>query len=82
MPTKVIHHSLSCHDFNLNGPISAKALYRRALSYIALKDDDAAEADLVVAGGDGAVVQELARLRARKKEKRDKEKKAMRKMFA
>ncbi|KAK0194310.1 peptidyl-prolyl cis-trans isomerase [Armillaria mellea] len=60
----------------------AKALYRRALSYIALKDDDAAEADLVVAGGDGAVVQELARLRARKKEKRDKEKKAMRKMFA
>lgn len=63
----------------------AKGLYRRALAYIMLKDDENAEKDLIEASklipDDQAIAGELARLRNRKKEKRDKEKKAYSKMF-
>lgn len=66
--------------------IAAKALYRRALANIILKEDDDAEKDLVEASGlvpdDKAISSELSKLRQRKKEKRDKEKKAFKKMFA
>lgn len=64
---------------------TAKALYRRALGYITLKEDDDAEKDLVEAGrlvpDDKAIAGELSKLRQHKKEKRDKEKKAFKKMF-
>ncbi|KAI0340271.1 peptidyl-prolyl cis-trans isomerase [Trametopsis cervina] len=64
----------------------AKALYRRALAYSATKDEDAAEKDLVRAHElvkeDAAITTELEKLRQRKKEKRDKEKKAFKKLFA
>ncbi|KAJ7023453.1 peptidyl-prolyl cis-trans isomerase [Mycena alexandri] len=63
----------------------AKALYRRALAYAILKDDEAAEKDLVealvIVPDDTAIAGELATIRKRKKEKRDKEKKAFKKMF-
>lgn len=63
-----------------------KALYRRALAYVALKREDEAEADLTTAlqvvPGDKAISDELAKVKQRKKEKRDKEKKAFKKMFA
>lgn len=63
-----------------------KALYRRALAYVALKQEDEAEADLITAlqvvPGDKAISDELAKVKQRKKEKRDKEKKAFKKMFA
>lgn len=66
--------------------LSAKALYRRALAYSASNDDDQAEKDLVRAHElvkeDKAIVAELEKVKQRKKEKRDKEKKAYKKLFA
>lgn len=63
----------------------AKALYRRSLAYSLLKSDDEAEQDLLEAlklvPDDTAISGELAKVRAKKKEKRDKEKKAFKKMF-
>jgi peptidyl-prolyl isomerase D len=65
---------------------TAKALYRRGLANIILKEEDDAEKDLLEASrlvpDDKAIAGELAKLRLRKKEKRDKEKKAFKKMFA
>ncbi|KAK1220133.1 peptidyl-prolyl cis-trans isomerase cpr6 [Marasmius sp. AFHP31] len=64
----------------------AKALYRRALAHVLRKDDDEAEKDLTEASklvpDDQAIAGELAKVKQRKKEKRDKEKKAFAKMFA
>ena len=61
-------------------------MYRRALARVIRKDEDEAEKDLVEASKlvpeDGAIAGELAKVRQRKKEKRDKEKKAFKKMFA
>ena len=66
--------------------IVTKALYRRALGQVAEKEDDEAEKDLIRAHelvkDDAAILAELEKVRARKKEKRDKEKKAFKKMFA
>lgn len=61
-------------------------MYRRALAHIILKDDEQAENDLISASklikDDAAILGELEKARARKKEKRDKEKKAFKKLFA
>jgi peptidyl-prolyl isomerase D len=63
-----------------------KALYRRSLAYTALQEDEEAEKDLVDAGnvvpGDAAVKTELEKVRARKREKREKQKKAYKGLFA
>lgn len=65
--------------------LSAKALYRRALARSGLKLDDEAESDLVQANqlvpSDQAIIGELGKLRERKKQRREKEKKAFKKMF-
>ncbi|KAG6832198.1 Peptidyl-prolyl cis-trans isomerase cyp40 [Tephrocybe sp. NHM501043] len=70
----------------LNTPDKAKALYRRALAQAILKQEDEAEKDLQEASKlvpeDAAIAGELAKVRQRKKEKRDKEKKAYKKLFA
>lgn len=64
---------------------TAKALYRRALSNVALKNDEEAEQDLVAASAlvpaDAAIANELAKTRQRTKEKKEKAKKAFKKMF-
>jgi len=64
----------------------AKALYRRALSHVILKEEDAAESDLIAANElvpeDQAITNELAKVKQRRKEKKEKEKKAFKKMFA
>jgi peptidyl-prolyl isomerase D len=64
----------------------AKALYRRSLGHTSLNDESSAERDLTEASKlvpeDKAIATELARVKAAKKEKRDKEKKAYAKMFA
>ncbi len=66
--------------------LAAKALYRRALSHAALKNDEEAEEDLVAANAlvpsDAAISGELAKTRARMKEKKEKAKKAFKKMFS
>ncbi|RDB17075.1 Peptidyl-prolyl cis-trans isomerase D [Hypsizygus marmoreus] len=70
----------------LNTADKAKALYRRALAKAILKEEEEAEKDLVEASKlvpeDTAIAGELAKIRQRKKEKRDKEKKAFKKMFS
>jgi len=65
----------------------AKALYRRGLAYVASKQDEEAEADLVEAdkllgSADAALKAELEKVRTRRKEKREKDKKAYRGLFA
>jgi len=65
----------------------AKAHYRRGLAYITTKQDDEAEADLAEAdkllnGSDAALKAELDKVRGRRKEKREKEKKAYRGLFS
>ena len=80
-------HVLVVDSFSENLHFSAaKALYRRSLGYSALKEDDSAEKDLSRAlelvPQDAAINAELDKVRARKKEKRDKEKKAFKKLFA
>ena len=65
----------------------AKALYRRGLAYAASKQDEEAEVDLIEAdkllgGTDATLKAELEKVRTRKKEKREKEKKAFRGLFA
>lgn len=64
----------------------AKALYRRGLAQAASKQDEEAEADLAEAdkllgGNDAALKAELLKVRTRRKEKREKEKKAFRGLF-
>ena len=67
-------------------PLLAKALYRRALALSATNEDTEAEKDLASAHElvkeDGAIVAELEKVRQRKKEKREKEKRAYKKLFA
>ncbi|KIM82826.1 hypothetical protein PILCRDRAFT_97375 [Piloderma croceum F 1598] len=70
----------------LNKADKAKALYRRALAHVILKEEDAAESDLITANElvpeDQAITNELTKVKQRRKEKKDKEKKAFKKMFA
>jgi len=64
----------------------AKAHYRRALAYIILKDDDEAEKDLhaaaALAPGDESIKKELQKVSVRRKERREKEKKAFKGLFS
>jgi len=56
------------------------------LAYVQRKDEENAERDLLEAGhlvpDDAAIQSELAKIRQQRKEKRDKEKKQFKKMFA
>lgn len=66
--------------------ITAKALYRRALANVALHEDEDAERDLLealkITPNDQACTRELSAVRAAKKAKRNKEKKAFKGLFA
>ena len=60
-------------------------LFRRAIANLTLSDEEQAEKDLLDAraiSNDEAIVKELEKVKAKKKEKRDKEKKAFRGLFA
>ena len=71
---------------------TAKALYRRALAKVALKDDDGAKSDLLEASNllevedplnlKAAISTELAKIAQREKGLKEKEKKAYKKLFA
>ncbi|KAH9474440.1 Peptidyl-prolyl cis-trans isomerase cyp40 [Psilocybe cubensis] len=73
------------NTLTLNNADKAKALYRRALAHIYMKDDDKAEQDLVEASQlvpeDAAIAGELAKIKQQRKEKREKEKKQFKKLF-
>ncbi|OCH83738.1 peptidyl-prolyl cis-trans isomerase [Obba rivulosa] len=70
----------------LNDADKAKALYRRALAHVTLKEEDAAEEDLVQASqlvkDDKAILGELEKVQQRKREFREKQRKAYKKLFA
>jgi peptidyl-prolyl isomerase D len=69
----------------LSNADKAKALYRRALAHIQVKEIEKAEQDLAEASklvpDDAAIQSELSKLGQKRKEKRDKEKKQFKKMF-
>ncbi|KZS88556.1 peptidyl-prolyl cis-trans isomerase [Sistotremastrum niveocremeum HHB9708] len=66
--------------------INTGALYRRALGRVGVKEDDEAERDLLEASkfvkGDAAILNELEKVKQRKKEKREKDKKAYKGLFS
>ena len=70
----------------LSNADKAKALYRRALAEVILKEEDEAEADLVAASQfapeDTAISSKLKEVRDEKKKKREREKKAFKKLFS
>ncbi|KAG8777178.1 peptidyl-prolyl cis-trans isomerase cpr6 [Serendipita sp. 401] len=72
---------------NISDTEKAKALYRRGQAHVLKKEEDEAEVDLAAAdsllgGKDAALRSELEKVRLRRKEKKDKEKKAFRALFA
>lgn len=64
----------------------AKALYRRALARVQLKDEEEAEEDLRTAAKlapeDKAIASELAKIKEAQREHKEKQKKAFKKMFS
>jgi peptidyl-prolyl isomerase D len=84
--TTVKNTTRALDRLQLSSPDKAKALYRRASAYVIMKQEDEAEADLVAASQlapeDPAILGELAKVRQKKKEKREREKKSYKKLFA
>ena len=70
---------------NLTPSELGKALYRRALGHVALKDDEGAQKDLKEAleavPGDAGIIKALKDVDAKQKARKEKEKKAFAKMF-
>ncbi|KIJ64695.1 hypothetical protein HYDPIDRAFT_175272 [Hydnomerulius pinastri MD-312] len=87
-----VKHTTRAFNLAVKNEHKAKALYRRALAHGALKDDENAKSDLTDASNlldaedplnlKPALSSELAKVNQRQKEKRDKEKKAYKKLFA
>ncbi|KAI0767594.1 peptidyl-prolyl cis-trans isomerase [Fomes fomentarius] len=73
-------------NLELNDTDKAKAYYRKGLAHIVINEDDEAEEALVKAHGllkdDKAILAELEKVRGRLRGKREKEKKAFKKLFA
>jgi peptidyl-prolyl isomerase D len=73
------------NQFTLKDADKAKALYRRALARVQLKDEEQAEEDLIeaskVAPDDKAIAAELGKIKQAQKEQKDREKKAYKRMF-
>lgn len=72
---------------NLSDTEKAKAYYRRGQAYALTKEEDDAEKDLsqadtLLGGKDPALKAELEKIRIKKREKREKEKKAFRGLFS
>jgi len=74
------------NTLTLSDTDQAKALYRRALAHVVLKDADAAETDLLAASklvpNDQAITAQLEHVKQRKKEEKEKEKSLFRKLFS
>ncbi|TBU57916.1 peptidyl-prolyl cis-trans isomerase [Dichomitus squalens] len=73
-------------NLNLNDTDKAKAYYREGLAHVAINEDDEAEEALAKAHAlvkdDKGILHELEQVRGRLRAKRDKEKKAFKKLFA
>lgn len=83
---KYASRALNVKDYTLSDTDKGKALYRRALAHIAMKNDEEAmddlQAALEVVPDDNAVKAEIAKLKAKQKEKKEKEKKAYKNLFS
>jgi peptidyl-prolyl isomerase D len=84
--TAIGNTTRALNKLQLNNGDKAKAYYRRALAKNVMKDEDGAEQDLTAATGllpeDVAIAAELAKVKQRKKEYREREKRAYKKMFS
>ena len=84
MSTKVLLFIV--YFLQLSYPLPAKALYRRGLAQLSVGYEDKAEADLAsaaqLAPNDANIAAELNKIRQAKKDLREKEKKAYKKLFA
>ncbi|KAJ6478956.1 hypothetical protein C8R45DRAFT_833127, partial [Mycena sanguinolenta] len=78
--------SRALRTLTLSPADKAKAPYRRALAHFIPKDEETAEKDLqdtlAIVPDDAAIAGELAKIKKRNKEGRDKERKQFKKMFA
>ncbi|KAH6910662.1 peptidyl-prolyl cis-trans isomerase [Coprinopsis sp. MPI-PUGE-AT-0042] len=85
LTTAVANTTRAINKFDLRPADGAKALYRRALARVQLKDDEKAEQDLLeaqkLAPEDAGITAELGKIKDMRKQQRDKEKKAFKKMF-
>jgi peptidyl-prolyl isomerase D len=91
-PTLAVHQTTRAYLLAVKVEHKAKALYRRALAKVALKDDDGAKSDLLEASNllevedplnlKAAISTELAKIAQREKGLKEKEKKAYKKLFA
>ncbi|KAF9531075.1 cyclophilin-like domain-containing protein [Crepidotus variabilis] len=84
--TAIGNTTRALNKLQLNDADKAKALYRRALAHAVMKEESNAEADLKVASAlvpsDAAITAELEKIRQARKDKKDKEKKAYKKLFS
>ncbi|KAF8624750.1 hypothetical protein AX17_007081 [Amanita inopinata Kibby_2008] len=84
--TAIANTTRALNKLELNTADKAKAFYRRAMAKTIMKAEDGAEEDLISANklvpDDKTISGELAKIRQRKRDKREKEKKAYKKMFA
>ncbi|KAF8452598.1 cyclophilin-like domain-containing protein [Boletus edulis BED1] len=91
-PTLAVHQTTRSSLLAVKIEHKAKALYRRALAKVALKDDGGARSDLLEANGllatedplnlKAAISTELTKITQREKELKEKEKRAYKKLFA
>ncbi|KAG9010307.1 peptidyl-prolyl cis-trans isomerase cpr6 [Tulasnella sp. JGI-2019a] len=86
LSVKLTSRALGLSGLTISDTDKGKALFRRGVAKIALKDEDEAYADLVEANklvpGDESLKKEMMKLKAKQKEKRDKEKKAFKNLFS
>ncbi|OAX42248.1 hypothetical protein K503DRAFT_847938 [Rhizopogon vinicolor AM-OR11-026] len=84
--TAVKNTTRALERLELSNADKAKALYRRGSAHVILKQEDEAEADLVAASQlapeDTAISSKLKEVRDEKKKKREREKKAFKKLFS
>ncbi|KAF4613255.1 hypothetical protein D9613_010961 [Agrocybe pediades] len=73
------------NNLELNNADKAKALYRRAMAHLYMKDEEKAEQDFIKANElvpqDAAISGELNKIRQRRLERKEKEKKQFKKLF-
>jgi len=83
---KYTTRALALNGLTISDTDKGKALFRRAVARITLKDDGEAYADLVEANkvvpNDENIKKEIAKLKEKQKDKREKEKKAYKNLFS
>lgn len=86
LAVKLTSRALALKGLEISDTDKGKALFRRAVARIVLKEEDEAYEDLTEANklvpGDESLKKEMTKLKAKQKGKRDKEKKAFKNLFS